>query len=247
MADGSEKRRDPRVPLVLRVDYPAEPGAVRDATENLSAGGLFVRTERPLEPGEELLLEVSFPGLLDPLAVTAEVVWRREAGKGGPAGVAVRIPSARPEDRARLAQLAETVSRTAAAGRGYRILVVEDNPHVVEMYDFALKKLRASAGGLDLAVEYTANGHEALTRLEQPPAVDLVMADLYMPVMDGFTLIERMKADDRLAKVPLLVISAGGSEARARAVDLGVDVYLQKPVVFADILATVRTLLQLGG
>jgi DNA-binding response OmpR family regulator len=73
------------------------------------------------------------------------------------------------------------------------------------------------------------------------------MADLDMPVMDGFTLIERMKADDRLAKVPLLVISAGGSEARARAVDLGVDVYLQKPVVFADILATVRALLQIGG
>ncbi|BDG03324.1 response regulator [Anaeromyxobacter oryzae] len=245
MAEGPEKRRDPRVPLVLRVDYPGSPSAVRDATENLSAGGLFIRTDRALAEGERVPLVVSFPGLLDPLEVEVEVVRRRPATSEGPGGVAVKIPFDRIDDRHKLARLAET-ARTGLgkARQGFRVLVVEDNPHVVEMYDYALRKLKAGEGGVDVGVEFASNGHEALLRLATPPKVDLVMADLYMPVMDGFTLVERMRGDPALMETPVLVISAGGADARARAVDLGVDVYLQKPVQFADIIATVRTLLK---
>jgi uncharacterized protein (TIGR02266 family) len=245
MTEGRDKRRDPRVPLVLRVDYPNAPDAVRDATENLSAGGLFIRTDRELPIGERVPLVVSFPGLLDPVEVEVEVVWRRPASpEHGPAGAAVKIPVDRIDDRHKLARIAE-VARTGIgkAQRAYRVLVVEDNPHVVEMYEYALRKLRAS-DGTDLAVEYAPNGHEALHRLGEKPRVDLVMTDLYMPVMDGFTLVERMRGDPGLVGVPILVISAGGADARTRAVDLGVDVYLQKPVQFADILTTVRTLLR---
>jgi CheY-like chemotaxis protein len=74
--------------------------------------------------------------------------------------------------------------------------------------------------------------------------VDLVVSDLYMPVLDGFALIERMRAEPALAAIPIVVISAGAAEARARALELGVDVYLQKPVQFTDIINTVRTLLR---
>ena len=69
--------------------------------------------------------------------------------------------------------------------------------------------------GVDVAVEYAANGHEALGRLGAPPRIDLVMADLYMPVMDGFALVERMRADPRSPGSPVIVISAGGPDARA--------------------------------
>jgi CheY-like chemotaxis protein len=95
-----------------------------------------------------------------------------------------------------------------------------------------------------LDVRFATNGHEALVHLQGARA-DLVMADLYMPVMDGFTLVERLRADPALVGLPIMVISAGGADARARALDLGVDVYLQKPVQFADIIGTVRTLLRL--
>jgi uncharacterized protein (TIGR02266 family) len=248
MADGPEKRRDPRVPLVLRVEYPGEAGTVQDATENLSAGGLFIRTDRALADGERVPLVVSFPGLLEPVEVEVEVVRTRPGGPGGPAGVAVKIPFDRIDDRHKLARLAET-ARTGLgkARRGFRVLVVEDNPHVVQMYEYALRKLKAGDAGVDVDVEYAANGHEAFLRLEEPPRPDLVMTDLYMPVMDGFTLVERMRADPALLGIPILCISAGGHDARARAVDLGVDVYLQKPVQFADIIATVRTLLKVRG
>ncbi len=245
MSRDSEKRRDPRVPLVLRVEYPDTPDAVRDVTENLSVGGLFIRTTRILAEGARVPLQISFPGLLAPVEVEVEVVRRRPPSQSDPGGVAVKIPLDRTDDRHKLAHIVETARAASAAParRGYRVLVVEDNPHVVEMYEYALRKLGTGDGGVK--VEYAANGHDALGRLEQPPRIDLVMADLYMPVMDGFTLIERMRGDPALHEVPILVISAGAAEARARALDLGVDVYLQKPVQFADIIATVRTLLRI--
>ena len=113
------------------------------------------------------------------------------------------------------------------------------------MYEYALRRLRTPDGAVEVGVEYASNGHDALNRLVEPPRIDLVMTDLYMPVMDGFTLLERMKADPALLQLPILVISAGGADARARAEELGVDVYLQKPVQFTDVLSTVRTLLRL--
>jgi uncharacterized protein (TIGR02266 family) len=248
MSTGKEKRRDPRVPLVLRVDYPGVQQAVRDATENLSAGGLLIRTDRDLREGARVPLQIGFPGLLEPIEVEVEVVRRRPASDGGPAAVAVKIPIDRVDDRHKLARLAETArADEGRVARVYRVLVVEDNPRVVEMYEYALRKLRSAEGGVDVAVEYAANGHEALQRLLEPPPVDLVMSDLYMPVMDGFGLVERMRAEPRLAAIPLLVISAGGADARDRAAELGVDVYLQKPVQFGDIIATVRTLLRIRG
>lgn len=246
MSQDTEKRRDPRVPLVLRVEYPGSPQAVRDATENLSAGGLFIRTDRDLASGARIPLQISFPGLLDPIEVQVEVVRRREASKEGPAGVAVKIPADREEDRRKLAQLSESASAgTLPSRRTYRVLVVEDNPRVVEMYEYALRKLRSSGEGVEILVEYGANGHEAIRRLGETPRIDLVMADLYMPVMDGFALIERIRADAALLDTPVVAISAGGADARARAIGLGVDVYLQKPVQFGDVISTVRTLLKI--
>lgn len=246
MTGGIEKRKDPRVPLVLRVEYPGDPTAVRDATENLSAGGLLIRTDRDLKPGERVPLLVSFPGLLEPFEVEVEVVRRRpSAPGGGPAALAVKIPVDRVDDRHKLARLAETARSDYGKTRGdFRVLVVEDNPHVVEMYEYALRRLRA--GAVDLTVEFAANGHEALERLAQAPRVDLVLSDLYMPVMDGFELVERLRADPALLGTPVLVISAGGTDARARAMELGADVYLQKPVQFGDIMQTVRTLLRIA-
>ena len=244
MEHGKEKRKDPRVPLVLRVDYPGQPRGVRDATENLSAGGLFIRTDRALEVGQRVPLVVSFPGLLDPVEVEVEVVRVRTSAAEGPPGVAVQVRS--EADQQKLASLVETARAPAKPGRrAYVALVVEDNPHVVEMYEYALKKLRSTQGAVKMTVEYAANGHDALRRLGEEPLPDLVITDLFMPVMDGFTLVQRMREDAGLAGLPVLVISAGGAEARARAVEAGVDVYLQKPVQFSDLMATVRMLLNI--
>ncbi len=245
MEHAKEKRRDPRVPLVLRVDYPGQPELARDATENLSAGGFFVRTERDLALGQRLPMVISFPGLLDPLELEVEVVRLRADPGEGPPGAAVRAVA--EADRARLAGLLEGAKRPAPAERrAFVVLVVEDNPHVLEMYEYALKRLRQHAGP-KVTVEYAAHGHEALERLAAPPRPDLVISDLFMPVVDGFELLARMREDRALVDLPVLMISAGGPEHRARAIEAGVDVYLQKPVQFADVMSTVRMLLDIRG
>jgi uncharacterized protein (TIGR02266 family) len=242
-----EKRREPRVPLVLRVDWPGLELAVRDVTENVSADGLFIRTDRFLEPGARLPLQLGFPGLMDPIQIEVEVVRRRPEGPEGPAGVAVRVPPDRTADRARLARLAEAYrARQGRAARAYRVLVVEDNPRVMEMYEYALRRMGTAESAVEVELEHAWDGHAAWKRLEGEPRIDLVISDLYMPVLDGFALVEKIRASPRLAAVPVLVISGGDDEARTRAIALGVDVYLQKPVVFADVIGTVRALLRVG-
>ena len=83
-----EKRKHARYPLVLAVSWPGHAGA-RDHTEDLSANGLFIRTERKLAAGDQVPLELSFPGLLERLGLTVKVVRLRDAGPDGPQGVGV--------------------------------------------------------------------------------------------------------------------------------------------------------------
>lgn len=240
-----EKRRDPRVPLVLRVGYPGQPLAPLDTTENLSSGGLFIRTERDLAIGQRIPLILSFPGLLDPVEMEAEVVRVRASPSAGPAGVAVKVLT--EPDQAKIAQLLQQSKKTPPRRRTFHVLVVEDNPHVLEMYEYALRKLRSQEGAGRIVVEYAHNGQEALLRLGAAPRLDLVISDLVMPVMDGVALVEEMRRDRALAPVPVLMISSGGPDARARALEVGVDVFLEKPVQFSDVINTLRTLLALRG
>ncbi len=163
----------------------------------------------------------------------------------GPPGVAVQVGS--DADKAKIAQLLELAKRPPPRRRTFHVLVVEDNPHVLEMYEYALKKLRTEEGPIRVVVEYAGNGHDALRRLGSAPRPDLVISDLFMPVMDGFALVGEMRRDAGLAQVPVLMISAGGGDARARAIEAGVDVYLEKPVQFSDVIGTVRMLLAIRG
>jgi uncharacterized protein (TIGR02266 family) len=245
MSDSSESREDERHPLLLRVDHRGGSG-LHDFTENISAGGMFLRSDRALPVGARTCLLVGFPGLLEPVEIEVEVVWTRPASGDEPAGLAVRIPADRPEHRARIARIAgAAVAAPAAPGRTYRILVVEDNALLEAMYASALERLLrpGEAGGIE--VEFARDGLQGLARLEREPRIDLVIADLFMPVMDGFTLLERVRAVPDLQQVPVIAISGGKGDARERALAAGVDVFLRKPVKVQDVLGTVRALLRL--
>ncbi len=237
------QRRDPRAPLILRIDYPDFP-ELRDATENLSAGGLFIRTERELAVGDRIPLSISFPGLLSPLAIEVEVVRTRQATTDFPKGLAVRVPPERMEDRQKLARLADSaLGVPATTPHPYNVLVVEDNPLVLEMYEQAMRKI--TSHGMNLKVDFARDGHAAMARLDRHPPVDLLMADLYMPGMDGFDLIKAARQNPLCAGMPIVVISGGGKAALARSAPLGIDVFLQKPVRFSDLITTLRTLLHI--
>jgi CheY-like chemotaxis protein len=131
---------------------------------------------------------------------------------------------------------------------GYRILIVEDAPHIMEMFGYALKRLAQKdlGGKIPFEVHFAPDGHQALQKLKEQP-FHLVMTDLRMPVMDGFELVRRIREDPQLAHIAVIAISGmDPEEAQVRALDVGVDIYLRKPVQFTHVAETVKRLLKLG-
>ncbi len=241
-----DKRADPRAAFVLRVNFRDRTDCL-DATENLSRGGLFVQTSERFEVGQRVHLSLAFPGLLEPVALRGEVVWIRPPRIDASGGVGIRVPD--EADRRRLDEvLGGRASRTVQApSGGFKVLLVEDNPLIVEMYSYVLKKLATSElrGKVPMEVHFAADGHAALRALAEG-GFHLVLTDLYMPVMDGFALVQKMKSEPALRDIPVVAISGGGRDAESRARAEGVEVYLRKPVKFAEVLETVKRLLRIS-
>ncbi|MGA9524119.1 MAG: response regulator [Myxococcaceae bacterium] len=134
-----------------------------------------------------------------------------------------------------------------SSSRGYRILIVEDAPHIMEMFGYALKRLATKelGGRIPFEIHFAPDGYQALQKLKELK-FDLVMTDLRMPVMDGFALIERIRNDEQLKGIAVVAISGmDPDEAQKRALDAGFDVYLRKPVQFTHVAETVKQLLRL--
>lgn len=111
---------------------------------------------------------------------------------------------------------------TKPAPTAKRILVVDDGMTTRLYYRSVLE----AAG---FVVEEAANGLEGLERALVDP-FDLLIVDVNMPKMDGYTLIERLRADTAGQRVPIVTISteAGAGDAD-RALDAGANLYLVKP------------------
>jgi two-component system, cell cycle sensor histidine kinase and response regulator CckA len=104
-----------------------------------------------------------------------------------------------------------------------RILIVDD-------HDRNRYVLRALLAGHGWTVDEARHGAEALSRGRASPP-DLVVSDLLMPVMDGYTLLRHWKADDRLRTIPFVVYTATYTEPNDErlALDLGADAFILKP------------------
>ncbi len=108
---------------------------------------------------------------------------------------------------------------------GLEMLVVDDSPVTRKMVRRAL-----GLCGLDVAdVIEASDGAEALEKLGQR-RVDLVLADINMPVMNGIELVERMSQDPELCSVPVVIVATPMSQDRVEYVlDRGARAYLAKP------------------
>lgn len=123
------------------------------------------------------------------------------------------------------------------AARQHHVLVVDDLPDNRGV----LAQQLAREG---YRVSQAANGLEALETIRLDPP-DLVLLDLMMPVMDGFTFLDRLKAE-RTDFLPVIVISAVQErEARLRALKMGAHEFLLKPVDRDEVAVRVRTLIDL--
>jgi uncharacterized protein (TIGR02266 family) len=234
--DEPVRRRDLRHPLVLQVAYPGRSGELASWTENLSASGLFVRTDELLQVGDHLALEISFPGLLDPLALEGVVAWIRPQTMSQIAGVGVQIVSPTGKEQLRKIAAIAGDSPLASPGGTFRILLVEDNEATACMYRRVLENFGAAPRG-GIEVRLARNGQQALEALKDEPA-DLIVTDLYMPVMDGLQMVSLLRTKEQGKRTPVLMITCGGGDERTQAKAIGVDAYLEKPVSFAQIIET---------
>jgi sigma-B regulation protein RsbU (phosphoserine phosphatase) len=103
-----------------------------------------------------------------------------------------------------------------------KILIVDDEPFNV---DYLEQELEEAACETIAAT----NGQEALDKV-QSEAPDLVLLDIMMPIMDGFEVLSRLKADPATRDIPVIVISANNNiQSVVRGIQLGAEDYLPKP------------------
>ena len=116
-----------------------------------------------------------------------------------------------------------------------RVLVVDDSSVVRELIAVNLE-----LEGLE--VVRCVDGMEALERVaEQRP--DAITLDVVMPRLDGFAVVERLRADRSTAEIPIVIVTGRASAADlTRGEALGVDAYLTKPFEPSELVATVLRL-----
>jgi DNA-binding response OmpR family regulator len=117
-----------------------------------------------------------------------------------------------------------------------KILLIEDKAGLLD----TLKSLLELH---EYIVITAGNGEEGL-RLAQEHTPDLVISDIYMPVINGYQLLEKFSADPKLSKIPVLIASAKtGEEEINAAYSMGAAAYITKPFLFANLHENIRRLL----
>ena len=121
----------------------------------------------------------------------------------------------------------------------FRCLVVEDSPMMRQLIVFALHRLR------ELEVVEADDGVDAMRKLAASK-FDIVVTDINMPIMDGLKLVKRIRSDEAHKNVPIIIITTEGSqEDRSRALALGANAYITKPIQAPQVIAKVKELLKL--
>jgi CheY-like chemotaxis protein len=134
-----------------------------------------------------------------------------------------------PDVMAEVRKIARPVVQAPQTKR-LRILLVDDSP-IARATEAALVK------ALGHTVDEAQDGVEAMARLNAG-SYDLLLTDLQMPNMDGFTLTRRVKSSAELAKLPVIILSSLASpEDKRRGVDAGADAYLVKGELGVESLA----------
>lgn len=124
------------------------------------------------------------------------------------------------------------------------VLVVDDNPGDLEL-------IRQAFRGVDalIVIETAHDGEQAIARLaastlpDGPPRPDLIVLDLNLPRLDGREVLARIKADEALRRIPVVVMTSSMAEDDiVRSYDLGANCYIAKPLDVDELFRVVSSL-----
>jgi len=119
----------------------------------------------------------------------------------------------------------------------YRALIIEDSPTMRQLICLALRRVHG------LAVVEASDGVDGLKKISGD-RFDIIFTDINMPIMDGLKLVSLLRADPSYRETPIVIITTeGASEDRDRALSLGADAYITKPIQAASIVEVTKRLL----
>jgi diguanylate cyclase (GGDEF)-like protein len=119
-----------------------------------------------------------------------------------------------------------------------RILIVDDHEDNVEL-------LRARLESWGYTCEAAGDGAEALQKVDESPP-DLILLDVMMPKIDGIEVARRVKRNDALPFIPIIMQTAlDATENKVRGLEAGADDYITKPIDFAELKARVASMLRI--
>jgi CheY-like chemotaxis protein/signal transduction histidine kinase len=142
-----------------------------------------------------------------------------------------KVESDMPPERQKMLK---SVRSREKAFEGRKLLVVDDDVRNV----FALTSALEQKGAL---IEIARNGHEAIAQLQNIGDIDLVLMDIMMPEMDGFTAMEEIRKDPRFAKLPMIAVTAKAmKDDQDRCLRAGANDYLAKPIDLDRLFSLIR-------
>lgn len=142
-----------------------------------------------------------------------------------------KVESDMPPERQKMLK---SVRSREKAFEGRKILVVDDDVRNV----FALTSALEQKGAL---IEIARNGHEAIAQLQNIDDIDLVLMDIMMPEMDGFTAMQEIRKDPRFAKLPIIAVTAKAmKDDQDRCLRSGANDYLAKPIDLDRLFSLIR-------
>jgi len=122
----------------------------------------------------------------------------------------------------------------------FTCLIVEDSPMMRQLLVFAMSRVK------NMAIVEADDGVDALKKLAATK-FDIVITDINMPIMDGLKLVKRIRSDAVHQNVPIVIITTEGAEEdRQRALQLGANAYITKPIQAPQVISTVKELLGIG-
>jgi len=118
-----------------------------------------------------------------------------------------------------------------------RVLIIEDEPHILLSLEFLLER-----AGYEIAS--ATDGHEGLALVGRLRP-DVVLLDIMLPKRSGYEVCQAIKADPELHSIPVIMLSARGQEIEVlKGLELGAAAYVTKPFGNAEILESIRAVLE---